>query len=536
LAAGITLAAYALPVSLAYATLAGLPPQAGIFGFLLGGLAYALPGACGQLAIGPTSAISMLVGATIAPLAQGDAARWAAIASLTAGLVAIICFVAWVLRLSSLVNFIGETILTGFKAGAAITIAVSQLPKLLGVPGGSGHFLTQCGALIEQAADTNMVVLGLGLAAIALLMLGEAFLPGRPVAVFVVALAIAAMIWLPLRSMGVDSVSAIPSALPSFQTPSLRARDIDGVVALGFACFLLSYIEGISAAKAISKRHGKVVDGRQELLALGGANLFLAFGQGYPAAGGFSQSAVNDNAGAKTPMALIICSAALSLFVLYFASVLPDLPKLILAAIVIVAVKGLVNITELRRLWRLSRMEFWVAMVALSGVLLLGILRGVLLAALISLLVLLAGTSRPAIAILGRIRSTQRYSELSRHPDAGEIAGFLVFRVEAAILYFNAEHIRETVRREAGARAAHFVVCDLSSTPHLDVAGATMLFELSQELQRAGRSLRLAEARGRIRELLQNAGFDELLGRLDRQQSVDHVVQAALTEGGTSER
>lgn len=478
----------------------------------------------------------MLVGATVAPLAEGDPARWAAIASLTAGIVAVICLLAWILHLSSLVNFISETILLGFKAGAAITIAVSQLPKLLGVPGGSGNFLAQCAALAAQVSSTNLVVLAMGLVAIALLMLGERYLPGKPVAVVVVALSLAAMTWLPLREQGVETVSAIPGSLPHFQSPSLRARDVDGVVALGFACFLLSYIEGISAAKAISRRHGEKVDPRQELLALGGANLLLAFGQGYPVAGGFSQSAVNDRAGAKTPMSLVFTSLVLAIFVLYFAGLLQALPKLILASIVIVAVKGLVNVAELKRLWRLSRTEFWVAMAALTGVLLLGILRGVLLAALISLVVLLAGTSRPTVAVLGRMPGTRRYSELIRHPEAQEIPGVLVFRVESAMLYFNAEHVRETVRREADTRGVRTVICDLSSTPRLDVAGATMLFELNQDLGREGRYLRLAEARSRIRDFLHSAGFAELLGRGDGQTSVDEVVQSETAQGGTSAR
>lgn len=524
--AGITLAAYALPVSLAYATLAGLPPQAGIYCYLLGGLAYALLGTCGQLAIGPTSAISMLVGVTIAPLAHGDPSRWMAIASLTAGVVGLICLAAWALRLSNLVNFIGETILLGFKAGAAITIAVSQLPKLLGVPGGSGHFLSQCAALVEQIPRTNLVVLGMGLAAIALMILGERYLPGRPVVVVVVGLSLAAVTWLPLRELGVETVSGIPNSLPRFQPPSLRIRDVDGVLALGFACFLLSYIEGISAARTISKRHGQAVNARQELLALGGANLLLALGQGYPVAGGFSQSAVNDRAGAKTSLSLVFTSIVLALFVVYFAALLEALPKLILAAIVIVAVKGLIRINELKQLLRLSPSEFAIAMAALTGVLLLGILRGVLLAALISLLVLLAGTSRPTIAILGRMPATRRYNELVRHPEAVEIPGVFVFRVEAAMLYFNSDYIRETIRREADARSARVLVCDLSSTPWIDVSGATMLSEFNQDLERDGRCLRLAEARGRIRLFIEKAGFVKLLGQADSPLSVDDVVQA----------
>ncbi len=523
-----------LPVSLAYATLAGLPPEKGIYCYMLGGLAYALMGTCRQLAIGPTSAIAMLVGTTIAPMALGSESRFAAIAALTAGVAGIFCLLAWALRLSSLVNFISDTILVGFKAGAALTIGLSQLPKLFGVPGGGDHFFSRSLILIQQIPQTNMTVLAMGLAAIVIMLAGERLLPGRPVAVLVVALSIAAMIWFPLRDMGVQSVSAIPSSLPSFQPPSLRAKDVDGVLELGFACFLLAYIEGISAAKTIARRHGQKVDPRQELLALGTANLFLAVGQGFPVAGGFSQSAVNDGAGAKTPMSLVITSTTLTVFVLYFADVLKDLPNLVLAAIVLVAVRGLVNVKEMKRLWKLSRPEFWIAMAAFSGVLMLGILRGVLLAAFCSLIVLLAGASRPNVAALGRMPATRRYSELGRHPEAQEIPGVFVFRVDVSVLYFNAEHIRESVKRAAAARQAKVAVCDLSSTPNMDISGATMLHELNEDLQREGGCLKLAEVRTRIRVLLREAGFGELLPHEDYQQTVDDVVQSELARVGVS--
>src|SRR5512135_167601 len=188
--AGVTLAAYGIPVSLAYATLAGLPPEVGIYCYLIGGLFYALFGSSRQLAIGPTSAISMLVGVTVADMAGGDPARFASIAALTAVVIAAMCFLAWLLRLSSLVNFISETILLGFKAGAALTIAMTQLPKLFGVKGGGHNFFESAYALGTQLPDTNLAVLAFGLATLAVLLLGEKFLPGRPVALFVVVISI----------------------------------------------------------------------------------------------------------------------------------------------------------------------------------------------------------------------------------------------------------------------------------------------------------------------------------------------------------
>jgi SulP family sulfate permease len=253
--AGVTLAAYAVPVSLAYATLAGLPPQNGIYCYLAGGLFYALFGTSRQLAVGPTSAISMLVGTTIAGMASGDPDLSMEIAALTALLVAVLSTVAWIFRLSTLVNFISETILLGFKAGAALTIAMTQLPKLFGVKGGGDHFLERVWILGSQLGRTNITVLGLGLAAIALLLAGEKLLPGRPVALTIVAVAIIVVSIAPLTDHGVATVGQLPQGLPSIRLPSLGPREIDGILPLASACFILAYIEGISAARTLAKKN-----------------------------------------------------------------------------------------------------------------------------------------------------------------------------------------------------------------------------------------------------------------------------------------
>ncbi|HUO64976.1 MAG TPA: SulP family inorganic anion transporter, partial [Terriglobales bacterium] len=275
--AGITLAAYAIPVSLAYASLAGLPPQYGIYCYLVGGIAYALFGSSRQLAIGPTSAISMLVGTTVAGMADGDVARAAQIAALTAAVFAVMSFLAWVLRLSSLVSFISETILLGFKAGAALTIAMTQLPKLFGVPGGGDHFFERVWVLGGQLPDTKPVILAFGVTAIALLVVGDKLFPARPIALGVVIASIFALSVTPLAEFGFKTVGLLPAGLPHLALPDLRVRDVDGVIPLAFACFLLAYIEGVSAARALAQKHGSEIDPRQELLALAAANCAVAF-------------------------------------------------------------------------------------------------------------------------------------------------------------------------------------------------------------------------------------------------------------------
>jgi SulP family sulfate permease len=533
--AGVTLAAYAIPVALAYASLAGLPPQHGIYCYLVAGVAYALFGTSRQLAVGPTSAISLLVGTTVAGMAGGDPARFAQIAALVALVFAAISFLAWLLRLSSLVNFISETVLLGFKAGAAFTIALTQLPKLFGVPGGGDHFFERAWMLATQLPATRPVVLAFGIGAMVLLLAGERFLPSRPVALFVVVAAIVALTVTPLAEQGFKVLGVLPAGLPPFGRPSLRIADVDGVIPLAFACFLLAYIEGVSAARALARKHGDEIDPRQELFALGASNLAVAFFQGYPVAGGLSQSSVNDKAGARSPLALVFASLAIALCLVFLGDLLRNLPDVVLAAIVLVAVKGLVDVAELRRTWRLSRLEFWIAAVAFVGVLLLGILKGVLLAAVASLLVLLHRAANPHVARLGRVPGTSRWSDLDRHPDNEARPGVLVVRVESGLFYFNVGHVRDQLRRHVAAAGAglRLVVWDLSSSANVDLAGCRLIADFRAELAGRGAILRVVDARASVRDLVREA-VGEDLGTVDRRLSIDDTIAAQRPAASTA--
>jgi len=524
--AGVTLAAYGIPVSLAYASLAGLPAQYGIYCYLVGGLFYALFGSSRQLAIGPTSAISMLVGVTVVGMADGDPARFVSIAALTACVIAAMCVIAWTFKLSSLVNFISETILLGFKAGAALTIAMTQLPKLFGVKGGGHNFFEGAYALATQLPDTNFAVLTFGVAAIALLVLGEKFLPGRPIALFVVVVSIIVLSVTPLIDLGFKVVGVVPQGLPEFRLPGLRVRDVDGVLPLAFACLLLAYVESVSAARALAQKNGYEIDPRQELLGLGAANLAAGFFQAYPVAGGLSQSSVNDKAGAKTPLALVFASITIGLALMYLTGLLANLPNVVLAAIVLVAVKGLIDIRELRHVWKVSRYEFFVSMVAFSAVLLEGILKGVIVAVLVSMLLLIRRAAHPHVAFLGRIPGTRGFSDIERNPDNETIPGVLIFRVEASLLYFNVEHVREAVWNKVRATPGpvKMVVCDLSISPIVDLAGARMLKTLHSQLEAAGIRLRLVAAHASARDMLRAEGLEERVGYFGRRVTVADAV------------
>jgi high affinity sulfate transporter 1 len=523
--AGVTLAAYAIPVSLAYAGLAGLPPQAGVYGYLLGGLGYALLGSSRQLAIGPTSAISLMIAGAVGAMAGGDAAHYGAIASLAALAVALLCLIAWLLRLSALVKLISDSILVGFKAGAGLTIAMTQLPSLFGVAGGGHNFIERVVVFATQLGETRYLVLALSIVAIALLVFGERRFPGKPIALGVVAVSIIVASVFGLPALGVPVTGEIPAGLPTLAAPTARLLDVEGIFPLAAGCLLLAYIEGVSAARTFAAKHGDALDPRQELLGLGAANFLAAFGHGYPVAGGLSQSAVNDTAGARTPLALVFASLTLAVCLLFLTGFLQNLPKAILAAVVITAIAGLLDFRALLHMWRTSRIDFTAAAIALVAVLLLGILQGILLAALASVSLLLVSVSRPHVAFLAQLPGTDEYSDVARHPESEPLPGIIAFRPEASVLYVNAEAILDSVLSRLDAeRDIRLVICDLSASPYIDLAGSRMLHELYAKLAALGVPLRII-AHGRVKDLLRADGIGDKVGGLDR------VTLAGLIKG-----
>ncbi|KAF2515530.1 SulP family inorganic anion transporter [Flavobacterium zhairuonense] len=527
--AGVTLAAYGIPVSLAYATLAGLPPQFGIYGYLLGGIFYAFLGTSKQLAIGPTSAISLLIGTTIATMANGDVQRWSEIASLTALVFAVMAIIAYILKLSGIINFISETVLLGFKAGAAITIGMTQLPKLFGIEGGGNNFLERIIVLFRQIPDVNSTVFIFGIVAIILLIIGEKLAPGRPIAILIVVLSIVLVSTTSLKFSGFKTVGIIPTGLPEFHMPSVMIRDVDGVLLLAMACFLLSYIESVSAGRTLAQKNGYVIDPRQELLALGIANAAVAFGQGYPVAGGLSQSAVNDTAGAKSSLSLLFCSATIAVCLLFLTGHLQNLPTVILASIVLVAIRGLFDLKEMKYLYKRDKQEFCVAMIALVGVLIWGILTGVLLAAMFTLLLLLKAASKPNVAFLGRVPGTKLYTDLERHPDNEKIENILIVRIESSIFYFNAEYIKEKIWEKiySEPHSLKTVILDLNSSPRVDIAGTRFLKNLFFDLDAKNIVLKIAEARSEVRDSLRAENLESFMGHISRSVSVDDLVARA---------
>jgi len=528
LLAGLSLAAFVIPESIAYASLAQLPPVTGLYCYLVAGIVYALLGTSRQIAVGPTSALAIVIASGVAAMGGEDPARAVALASAVALMVGIICVAGRFVGLANAAYFISDPVLIGFKTGAALYIASTQLPKLFGVEGVTGNFFERVSHIVVSLPESHVPSLLFGLAAIVLFLVFERLLPGRPTTLIVVVAAIAVMTVFGLSEVGIKIVGDLPSGLPEISLPNIHAADISALIPVALACFVLAYGETISVARSFAQKYGYEINPEQELTALGAANIATGMAHGFAVAGGMSQTAVNDMGGATSPVALIVTSGAIALTLLFFAAFFHDLPEPVLGAIVLMAASRLVRLQELLRLRIESRAEFWTAMVACLGVLFFGLLDGLLLAAVGSLVMVIAYTSRAVAVVLGRDRSTGYFVSRARNPDASETPGALVVRSTSTWLYFNAEHIRRQILNMIDTAPAQIriVVLDFSSVPAIDITAGMILRGLVRALKDRAIKVEIAELRDEVAENLKLIGADQDLGSIVAHRTIDDCLAA----------
>lgn len=527
MAAGVTLAAYLVPAGLGDASLAGLPPEAGLYACLFSGLFFWLFCSSRHTSITVTSAISVLVGSSLSGMAGGDPSRFGALAICTALLVAALAFIAWVVHAGVIVNFISETVLTGFKAGVAVFIGATQLPSLFGITGGHGDFWERMGNFVSQLDQTNATALAIGTTALGILLLGKVFLKDKPITLLVVVGGVVGATFLDAGAHGVKLLGSIPQGLPQVGLPTVHWADVNELLPLAMACFMLAAVETIAIGRMFSLKHGYRLDPNQEFLGLAMANLGAGLGQGFPVAGGMSQSLVNESVGARTALSGFFSSLTILAVVLFFSDLLRNLPQPVLAAVVLVAVAGLFRLADMKRLWRFDRSEFAIAAAAFTCVLWSGLLHGVLIGAVISLVLLLHRASTPHVAVLGRIPGTELYGDVVQNPENLIAGGVYVFRADSAILYFNCAYLRDRFlhsleQQDAPVRLA---IWSLSTVADVDLAGAEMLLHLREELAQQGIAFELADARGPVRESLRAAGLEGHFGQIEANASVAVLLQ-----------
>src|SRR5882672_11345531 len=508
--AGITLAAYLLPAALGDASLANLPPEAGLYACLFGGLVFWIFCGSRYTAASVTSAISLVIGSSLAEVTGGNTARFGALAAGTALLVSLIAFIAWLVKAGVMVHFISESVMTGFKCGVALFLASTQLPKLFGFHSAHGSFWENTGHFFKHLNETNSMSLLVGGIALALLGFGKIFLKHKPVALFVVIGGIIAASTLSLETRGVKLIGAVPQGIPPLGLPALYWRDLNELLPLALACFLLGAVETAAIGRMFAAKRGGRFDANQENLALAASNLFAGLGGGFPVSGGTSQSLVNEEASARTPLSTALAAVFILMVVLFFSHLLSGLPQPVLAAVVLVAIAGLLKLSTLKELWRSDRSEFVVAMAAFVGVLTFGLLDGVMIGAAISLVQLVRASSHPHVALLGRIPGTRRFSDRDRHADNELIPNIMIFRPESALVYFNVDNVCDVIlsRVRGEARSPRLVILDLSAAPRVDMQSAHALASMAEELSETGIRFHAVEARSSVRDRLRHEGVD----------------------------
>ncbi|HWU39880.1 MAG TPA: SulP family inorganic anion transporter, partial [Candidatus Acidoferrum sp.] len=485
--AGVTAAAVVIPKAMAYATIAGLPVQVGLYTAFLPMLIYAVLGSSRPLSVSTSTTLAILAGAELGEVAAGgDTASLLSVSAILTLLVGIILVLAGLLRLGFVANFISEPVLIGFKAGIGIVIVLDQLPKLLGLhPHKGPSFFLNLLELFKSIPNTSLTTLAVGAAMVIILVAMEHYAPRAPVPLIAVAVGIIGMKILGLQSHGVEAVGHVPSGLPAFTWPdfSLAAKLWPG--AMGIA--LMSFTETIAAGRAFAKTGEPPPRPNQELLATGLANAGGAFLGAMPAGGGTTQTAVNRLAGAKTQLAELVTAGMALLTMLLLAPLLALMPQATLAAVVIVYSIGLIKPVEFRSILRVRRTEFIWALAALIGVVVLGTLKGILVAIVISLVALAHQVADPPVQVLGRKRGTNIFRPLSaEHPDDETFPGLLLVRLEGRVFFANASRIGQKVRHLIGASGPKIVAIDLSGVFDLEYTALKALTEAEQREREQG--------------------------------------------------
>jgi high affinity sulfate transporter 1 len=536
LLAGITLAAYLLPAALGDASLANLPPEAGLYACLFGGLVFWIFCGSRQTAISVTSAIALVIGSSLGEITGGNTMRFGALAAGTAVLVSLIAFIAWLAKAGVMVHFISESVMTGFKSGVALFLASTQLPKLFGFHSAHGSFWENTGFFFKHLSETNSMSFLVGGIALALLILGKIFLKHKPVALFVVIGGIIAASMLSLETRGVKMIGTVPQGIPPLRVPAVYWNDLNDLLPLALACFLLGAVETAAIGRMFAAKHGGRFDANQENLALATSNLIAGLGGGFPVSGGTSQSLVNEEGGARTPLSTALAAVFILVVVLFFSHLLGALPQPVLAAVVLVAIAGLLKLSTLKELWRSDRSEFVVAIAAFVGVLTFGLLEGVMIGAAISLVQLVRVSSHPHVALLGRIPGTRRFSDRDRHTGNELIPNVMIFRPESLLVYFNIDNVCDVIlsRVHGEPTPPKLVVLDLSAAARVDMQSAHMLAGIADELTAEGIQFHAVEPRSSVRERLRHEHVDGKLGGINRFTTVADVIDHFLGEQSPS--
>lgn len=510
IAAGLTVGAMLVPQAMAYAMLAGLPPEVGLYASTVPLIAYALFGTSRQLAVGPVAIVSLITAATLAPIVEEGSAPYLAAAAVLALLVGAVHLVLGLGRLGFVVNFLSHSVLIGFTAAAAIIIGFSQVKHVLGVKvPRTEHFYEDVTEILRVLGDTHLLTLTIGLVSIAVLLALRRVAPRLPAALIIVIGSILAVELLNLQDRGVRIVGEIPNLLPGLALPSFDAGILPTLARAAVVITLVGFMESIAVAKVCARQHRYEVDPNRELVGLGVANVASGLFGGYAVTGGFSRTAVNDSAGAKTPLASLITAALVLLTIAFLTPLFTSLPQAALGAIIIVAVVNLIDVKQARHIVAVKRSDLIGLAVSFVATLLLGIEVGIVIAVVASMLVVFARMSKPHVATLGRIPGSTSYRNVSRFPEVETTPGVNVVRIDAAMSFANATFVKRLVLDAAAelTEEPRALVLDCSGINDIDATGADTMEEILTEIDDTPVQLHLSDVKGPVRDVLIRAGL-----------------------------
>ncbi len=497
IAAGLSVAAVALPVGVAYADLVGVPAVYGIYSAIFPLLAYVLFGSSRQLMVGPDAPLCLLVASSLALLAGGDPARYLSFMVAMTLLTGVLLVVAGFFRLGFIANFLSQPILTGYLTGAALIIMVGQLPKLFGISIDATGFFPKVAQIASRLDQVHLPTLILGGSMLIVLIVLKRIAPSLPGALMVSAVGGIAVAVFNLQNLGVAVLGKVPGGLPTLHFPSFDVlsnasllRDAAGIV-------LMSFTSGMLTVKSFARRNHYEVDANQELIAFGACNLASGIGQGFPVTGTGSRTAVNDAMGGKSQLVGVIAAGAMFLVLLFFTAPLAFVPSTVLAAVILVSAYGLFDLAALRDLSAISRRELALCLTTSFGVLVLGMLPGILLAIALSLLWLLRVGSNPTEAVLGEVPELKGYFNVAVHPNAKTIPGLLLYRFDSSLVFFNVDAFNDRIRQRINAAPTPvaWVVVDASPINVMDATALGKIDELREELSSRGITLNFAGVR-----------------------------------------
>ncbi|MEN6519849.1 MAG: solute carrier family 26 protein [Armatimonadota bacterium] len=526
LVAGLSVAAVALPTGIAYAPLVGVPPVYGIYASILSLVAYALFGSSRQLIVGPDAATAVLVGAALTNTAGGDTSKYVGLAATLTLMTGLICVIAGVIRLGFVANFLARPILMGFMNGVGLSIIAGQLSKLFGYSVPSTGFFRTIFYFFSKIGQTNIVTLIVGVSAFVLLMFLRRKSRRIPAPLIAVIAGIIAAAILDLGKYGVAAAGTVPAGLPPVTLPHPGFDDLEALILGSIGIAIVGFSSGMVTARSFAAKNGYDLDANQEFIGLGMANIAAGISQGFAVSGTDSRTAISDSTGGKTQMTGIIAAVVMLVALLILTAPLAYLPVAVIGAVLISAAVGLFNFPYMKYLWSVSKPDFLLAVVTSLGVITVGVLPGILVAVTLAMVQILKRSSRPPDAILGEIPGIEGYFDVAKYPEAEQLPGLVMYRIDSAILFFNADYLRTRAREITSESMPEWFILDAESIPMIDTTAVDHLDKALTELKNESITFALARPNEQVRDMIDRTGLAEKIGEDHIFRSVRSAVDA----------